>query len=91
MSFAGTTFGMISSNAYNLGFLRKTSAYQNNRKFIDASKIVEDGADNRNKPLSLEDLKDVHGERLNNAKFKIFFFGFIPWGILVMWWMGLIG
>jgi len=92
MSFAGTTFGMIASNKYNLGLLRKTSAYQKNRKFINSTNISENAVDTiNNLPLNLEDLKDVHGERLTNAKFKIFFFAFIPWSIFVMWWMGLIG
>lgn len=91
MSFAGTTLGMIASNKYNLGLLRKTSAYQKNRKFISATNIVEDAVATYNKPLNLADLKDVHSERLTNGKFKIFFFAFIPWGVFVMWWMGLIG
>jgi len=89
MSFAGTTLGMIASNKYNLGLLRKTSAYQKNRKFINATNNAIDN--NGNKPLNLNELKDVHGERLTNTKLKIFFFAFIPWGVFVMWWMGLIG
>lgn len=90
MSFAGTTLGMISSNKYNLGLLRKTSAYQNNRKYLSSTEIA-DGNIDVSKPLNLEDLKDVHTEKLSNLKYKIFFFAFIPWGIFLMWWMGFIG
>ncbi len=90
MSFAGTTLGMIASNQYNLGLLRKTSAYHFNRKYLNATDIV-DGDIDVSKPLDLEDLKDVHAEKLSNLKYKIFFFAFIPWGIFLMWWMGFIG
>lgn len=82
--------GMIASNKYNLSLLRKTSAYQNNRKYINATEIEENTID-LSSIGSLEDSIDLHAEKLTKLKYKIFFFGFIPWGFFLMWWMGFIG
>lgn len=82
--------GMISSNKNNLGLLRKTSAYKENRNYIKTTKIEEDKID-LNAIGNLEDSIDVHSEKLSKLKYIIFFFGFIPWGVFFMWWMGLFG
>lgn len=82
-----SSVAMISSNKYNLGLLRKTSAYSSKR-----NNISETSADNPNrtdfrKPIPLEDLKDVHTVRLSDDKFKIFIFGFVPWVLFMIWYM----